>query len=310
MLLRAVGSVLDQTYRPIEIIIVDDGSTDQTYQVACKLAEDNSEEIRAIQVENGGPGAARQAGLEICHGDFIQFLDSDDMLLPEKFSSQVAALNEHQDCVASYGKTRYYHIGIETPPKHAGKRTGERFDAMFPAHLRSRWWSTSTPLFRKRACMEAGPWSNLRNEEDWEYECRIAKTGGKLVYVDAFLSDTNLHDGERLSSQGSTDPKKLRDRALAHALILDHARSAFISHEQPEMQHFARELFLLARQCGAAGLGKEAANLFALAQSASTQQRAAGLDFVVVGAAAKILGWRAVGRLSRFVDRMREAVAL
>ena len=83
LLREAVASVLAQTYRPIEIIIVDDGSTDETGREAEALAECHSE-VRAIHRENGGPGAARETGRLAARGEFIQYLDSDDLLLPEQ----------------------------------------------------------------------------------------------------------------------------------------------------------------------------------------------------------------------------------
>src|SRR5262249_59493212 len=94
-------------------------------------------------------------------------------------------------------------------------------------------------------------------EEDWEYDCRIARNGGRLYYCDVFVSDERVTPGQHLSTAGSSDPEKLRSRARAHKLILEHALAAQISHETTEMQHFGRELFLLARQCVAAGLPEE-----------------------------------------------------
>ena len=80
MLLDAVDSVVQQTHRPIEIIIVDDGSTDTTLEVAQKLSTDN-QFITTISIENSGPSMARQCGLELANGEFIQYLDSDDLSL-------------------------------------------------------------------------------------------------------------------------------------------------------------------------------------------------------------------------------------
>ena len=82
MLREAVASVLRQTYRPIEIIIVDDGSTDETTRVADELASTYPFEVRALHVLNGGPGWAREAGRQVARGEFIQYLDSDDLLWP------------------------------------------------------------------------------------------------------------------------------------------------------------------------------------------------------------------------------------
>ena len=108
-----------------------------------------------------------------------------------------------------------------------------------------------------------------------------------------------------MSTAGSSDPEKLRNRACAHKLILEHAFAAGISHETSEMQHFARELFLLARQCGAAGLAEEARTLFELARQASGAKRSRGIDFLLYGAGARLVGWRAMGRLTCGLDRLR-----
>ena len=143
LLREAVASVLAQTYRPIEIIIVDDGSTDETGAEAEALAESHPE-VRAIHRENGGPGAARETGRLAARGEFIQYLDSDDLLLPNKFELQVAGLRKYDDCAVSYGKTRFYIYG-DRPTDVAWKRTGERISTMFPSFLQSRWWGTSTP---------------------------------------------------------------------------------------------------------------------------------------------------------------------
>ena len=303
LLREAVASVLAQTYRPIEVIIVDDGSTDATGREAEALAEVHLE-VRVIHRQNGGPGAAREAGRLAASGEFIQYLDSDDLLLPRKFEFQVSGLRQYGDCAVSYGKTRFYCHG-DRPADVAWKRTGERISVMFPSFLQSRWWDTSTPLYRREVTDVAGPWINLRNEEDWEYDCRIASKGGRLQYCDVFVSDTRIHFGNQLSTVASTDPKKLRDMATAHRLILEHARAARIPHGTAEMQHFARELFLLARQCGAAGIAEEARSLFRLARQASGTQRSRGIDFLLYGAGARLLGWRAMGRLACRLDRLR-----
>lgn len=297
--------MLCQTHSPIEIIIVDDGSDDgQTPFSIAKLVAEHPDLITALRINNGGPGAARQAGLEVANGDFIQFLDSDDLLEPSKFERQLAALAENPDCSVAYGATRQFVIGEEAKDCPI-KRTGERIETMFPAHLQSRWWSTSTPLFRRDVLDAAGPWTDLRNEEDWEYECRIAALGVKLAYVRSIVSSTREHDNPQLSENGSTDPKKLRDRAEAHRLILCHAKRAGIPVTAPEMQHFARELFLLSRQCGAVGLTLESKMLFQIARDASTSEQASGIDFRFYGALAQVVGWRIAGRLSRYLDTMR-----
>ena len=98
LLRQAVASVLEQTYRPIEIVIVNDGSSDDTAVVADELARQATVPITVVHQANAGPGAARQRGLEVARGHFVQFLDSDDLLLPRKFALQVAALQQEPEC--------------------------------------------------------------------------------------------------------------------------------------------------------------------------------------------------------------------
>jgi len=102
----ATRGVLAQTHRPIEIILVDDGSTDATPAVLDQLAWEHPGIIRVFHQENQGPGPARERGRKEARGEFIQYLDSDDWLLPHKFTLQVKALKEHPDCGIAYGPAR------------------------------------------------------------------------------------------------------------------------------------------------------------------------------------------------------------
>lgn len=304
MLQEAVASVLAQTYRPIEIIIVDDGSTDDTVAVCDELAAQNTE-IRIIHKPQGGPGLAREAGRKAARGEFIQYLDSDDLLLPKKFERQVYGLRAHTECGIAYGKTRF--CDTDQPVNEiAWKRTGEKIESMFPSFLAQRWWGTSTPLYRKSLLDIAGPWTALCSEEDWEYDCRIAANGVLLHFVPEFVSAERNHSGERLSRDGSTSLSKLSDRAEAHRLIFEHARRAGLEESIAEMQHFARELFLLSRQCGAAGLVKQSRDLFNLARAASGENRARGWDFRFYRLLAALVGWSSLGKLARYSDGFRK----
>jgi hypothetical protein len=298
MLREAVASVLEQTYRPIEIVIVDDGSTDDTPGVADELAHAH-EEITVLHRPNGGPGAAREAARLVARGELIQHLDSDDLLYPSKFELQVAGLRAHPECDVSYGWSRMrFRDGSAAPDPW--KRTGEVIETLFPAMLESRWWDTPAPLYRASVVV---PWMPLRMEEDWEFDAHVASANVRLHHVPDWVCEVRAHGQGRLSGRG-LERALLQDRAKAHERIHSHALHAGILESQPEMRHFARELFLLARQCGAAGLAAESARLFALARVASGPGRNR-LQFRLYGALARFAGWSAAGKLATMSDRLR-----
>lgn len=89
----AVESILAQGYRPIEVIVVNDGSTDRTADVLVGFGE----EIKVIHQENAGQAAARNRGIQAAAGPFIAFLDADDLWVPEKLARQMDWLAEHPE---------------------------------------------------------------------------------------------------------------------------------------------------------------------------------------------------------------------
>ncbi len=135
--------------------------------------------------------------------------------------------------------------------------------------LDDRWWDTPTPLYRRSVCDDAGPWSDLRLEEDWEYDCRVAALGTRLVHCPEFLVEVRDHGGDRLCRGDAFDPFRMKVRARSHELIFQHAAKTRILTTDPHMQRFSRKLFLLSRQCGAAGLVRESCRLFKLAREAA-----------------------------------------
>src|SRR6185312_222044 len=105
LLEEAVQSVLNQTHRPIECIIIDDGSTDNSKKIVEKLQQksDSTFVIVYLYQDNCGPQAARNTGTKISTGKYVQYLDSDDILYADKLSKQVSCLKDNEHCDGVFG---------------------------------------------------------------------------------------------------------------------------------------------------------------------------------------------------------------
>ena len=287
MLQDAVSSVLAQTWRPIEIIIVDDGSTDDTPVMASRLRQRHPDIIRVLSQSNAGPGAARQRGLDAANGEFIQFLDSDDLLLPSKFAVQIAGLQSDPQADIAYGKAYAVNNGRRSPAP--AQRTAERLRTLFPALLQERIWPTMVPLYRYTAVSRIGPWPAKRQLEDWEYDAQAGALGLWLHYDDVYVAETRNHGEPRLAHCWRTDDNALRDMANAYVAVGALAQRAGVEPAAPEMQRFARSLFWMARRVGARGLSVEARTVLDLARTLSTTGR---WQLALFDLAVSVAGWR------------------
>lgn len=304
MLARAVESVEAQTYGQVELILVDDGSTDETAALCDELAQSRAGFTTTIHSQNGGPGAAREAGRRMARGEFIQYLDSDDWIAPNKIDRQVEELRRAPVADLCYCAT-VETLEWDPTVRRIRGRTGEGLDSIFPHLLQGRLWPTHSPIYRRAFSDRLGPWTSLRQEEDIEYDARAGRLGAKLAYVPEVLAEQRHHRGERAGGGSNRDKDRMRCRAESHRLVLGHARAAGIDHSSAAMQCYARELFHLSRQCGAIGLDGESRGLFELAREASGPERGEGLDFRAYGLFASMLGWETAGRLAGFVEGLR-----
>jgi glycosyltransferase involved in cell wall biosynthesis len=102
---EAIESVLAQGHRPLEVIVVDDGSTDHTAEVVKLFAP----EVRYDFQPNSGAAAARNRGVGLAQGDFLAFLDADDLWMADKLTRQMAALDNHPELEAVFGHVEQFH---------------------------------------------------------------------------------------------------------------------------------------------------------------------------------------------------------
>lgn len=195
---EAIQSALDQRDVSVEVIVVDDGSTDETPQVLARIASNDSR-VKHIRQSNSGPSAARNAGLAAARGRYIQFLDSDDLLGPGKLLKQAAVLGANPEIDFCYCWVQEFSSVPGDRETMMGQRDRyptdllSRFVAEFPFH-------TSAPLYHVSICKAAGPWcESLRNFEDWEFNLRVAAASRAHNVIPETLAFVRAHNGARLS---------------------------------------------------------------------------------------------------------------
>lgn len=171
LILRSIESVLHQSYRHLELIVVDDGSTDGTREVVLAIPDSRIRYVRCPH--NGGPGYARNRGLQVASGPLIAFQDSDDEWMPDKLAKQVRLLQREPVDVGLVCSA--YRIVFEdgntltvSPPAHPGP------DEFENDLLRGFRFIPPTWLVRRECLDQAGPFDeHLPNREDWELVFRI-----------------------------------------------------------------------------------------------------------------------------------------
>ena len=111
-LAEALESALGQSYSDLELVVVDDGSTDRSAEIAERYVQAAPDRVRLVGQPDGvsrGMSAARTLGVQVAEGDLVGFLDADDIWLPEKITEQVAALEAHPEAGMVYGRTQMWH---------------------------------------------------------------------------------------------------------------------------------------------------------------------------------------------------------
>ena len=197
LLPRAVDSVLSQTYRDLELIIVDDCSSDNTPEV---VAGFDDRRIRSIRhPDNRRPSAARNTGIASARGEYIAFLDDDDEWLPAKLEKQVALLDSQLSRVGlvygwldevddSTGRTR---------PSYRRILSGDASVELLALHIPS---PTSTLLVRTRAVRDVDGWDeSLRMHTDLDFICRIAQRYHVAVLPEVVVTRHVMHGYDRVS---------------------------------------------------------------------------------------------------------------
>jgi len=218
---ESMESAIQQTWQQVEIIVVDDGSTDRTHEVAQSFA---SPCVKVVSQPNSGASATRNRALSLAQGDYIQWLDADDVLARDKVDRQLAEVSGSSDELVllsgPWGRF-YYDTRMVREKPTALWQTMPPLDWMLTRFSDTIWIHTASWLVSRKLSDLAGPWDErLTLDDDGEYFCRVARHSDLVRFVPH--ARCFYRDGNSSSLSSLRSDKALDSLFLATQLCIEH----------------------------------------------------------------------------------------
>lgn len=232
---EAVESVAVQSYQNIELIVVDDGSDPPigpvVTEVWTSLRPINA--LTVVSVSEGNGNRARNAGLRIASGEYIQFIDSDDILESEKLSCQVARLKDSPDLDAVICRVAFFDSKGPAGLWNSAMQNGQPVLGDFIAHRCD--WQTMAPLWRRRIFDSGLQWApDIPCLQDWFFHMQALAAGARVLLDMEVLAHYRLPEAGHVSWRMNT-PEKLRKRIEVYRKASQHLRKA--GHTDAQLHH-------------------------------------------------------------------------
>lgn len=264
---QTIESAINQTYSNIEIIVVNDGSRDKTLEIVKRY---ETSTLKVIHQDNAGGGTARNTALAHAQGDYIQWLDHDDILAATKISEQVQharSLDDERLLLSGAFGTFYFcpdRAKITPGPLWADLSPLDYFYIKFE---RDEWLHTTCWLVGRKVAEKAGPWLDLRSpDDDGEYFCRVVAASAGIIFVPTAKSYWRVGNPASFSSSRENSIDSLRAllessrRCIAHFRSLedsDRSRKACVTflrnrliYYYPRHRELLNEIYALAEELG------------------------------------------------------------
>lgn len=256
-------SAIGQTWGNKEVIVVDDGSTDDTLAIAKQF---EPEGVRVVTQRNQGAAAARNEAFRLSQGSYIQWLDADDLLSPDKVELQMAARADDRTLLSSaWGEFLYRHERARFIPTALWEDLAPS-DWLVRKLSQNLYMQTATWLVSRELTEAAGPWdTSLFVDDDGEYFCRVLLASRGVRFIEDAKVYYRASGNSSLSYIGYSERKihaQWRSmllhisylRSLEESERVRHACLAYIRnwliHYYPEQTEIVREARALARELG------------------------------------------------------------
>ncbi len=231
---RCVRSIQNQTYRNLEIILVDDGSPDKSGEMCDRYASED-DRIKVIHRDNGGLSVARNTGLDVCRGDYIGFVDSDDAIHPEMYARLYADICSFGVPLAFCQALKCYDSNVSFPQMDGNSECMYKEDVIRRSLLEMIWFSAWTKLY-KRSLFEGLRYPEGRTNEDYPVTMRIYDRCERIVF-----NHNNLY--AYCKRKGSITTTPLKERSFDRILSAEEVHS-FIKETHPDYSGLSARILL------------------------------------------------------------------
>ena len=213
---ETIKSALNQTYKNIEVIIVDDGSTDNSYTIAKRF---NSNMVKVYQQKNRGACAARNLAFKNSTGDYIQYLDADDVLSPDKIEKQIKIFDRFKNDIIISGKWGRFYNSLENvsfESQAINKSYCNTIEWLIDSWTGKGMAQTSIWLSPRKLIEKAGIWNeSLTINQDGEFFSRVLLQASEINYC----QDAKVY---YRSGETSSISQKKKTRQNAESLLLSY----------------------------------------------------------------------------------------
>lgn len=254
---RALDSVKSQSYRPVEVLLVDDGSTDDTEKVVQQWLDKNADSTLSLSYtlkDNEGPSSCRNIGIQQAKGEFIYFLDSDDYMHSNLLEEALRALGAGKaDCVL---------FGFDTEASNGSRGTWLPPDQIaLKSYFENELWGyTSSSVKTAKLIFETGSWNENSNlAEDYEFLGRALLNSKKTVVLQKPLLTVSKGNDDSLGSRKDSEIG-LKHRLIAENSIIDEVQKHRSNIPEKFLGIYSDRLFKTAinmRAKGKCAFGKE-----------------------------------------------------